>query len=511
MLLRFFIAIAVSIAIFKDLAAQNSYKVIFDGVENTFIGGIDLSVANEFVTIKMVYPLNTNNILSSEVYTFNNNNPLDTTRWNLDLIRQDSVFQVVHIREGVNGGIIIVGRGTTYCDTAGINILERFNWLMCLDGEKNLVWEKCYSLPEEIPRMCSISYCELLLPPSGNIIIAETIHSDSIPGLMLNMLILEISPEGSLTKTKVFDQSHSGNVRSILYSADSSTILLLTARSWINYCQNGSTEEVIVLDPVNYNVISGFCLHGNGFGFMEPFYGMLDDEGNLIVAGTYTNSVGNATEHYLGIEKYDTDYQFMDKILLTNPDTMTYAAWGKSLDINEQGEICVAGSFDNALGIFTGYNDLVYIAKLDPFLNLISERYIGRDAEYSVYCMSATTDGGIVVGGYQYDYLVNQDYEGDAFVLKTDAGLWVDTPELLEEDIHRALVYPNPGKSELSIRTTVKQTVFRLYDISGHVILECPINQLTTTLPVGYLSNGVYWWTITQHENISDRGKWIKL
>ncbi|MFA5418286.1 MAG: T9SS type A sorting domain-containing protein, partial [Bacteroidales bacterium] len=114
------------------------------------------------------------------------------------------------------------------------------------------------------------------------------------------------------------------------------------------------------------------------------------------------------------------------------------------------------------------------------------------------------------VGGYQYDYLVNEENEGDPYIIKTDAGLWLDTPQINEENVHRALVYPNPGNSEFSVRTTIKKAVFNLFDVNGRLLLEEPITELTTTINTSALPDGVYIWSVTQQGLVSDRGKWIK-
>ena len=94
--------------------------------------------------------------------------------------------------------------------------------------------------------------------------------------------------------------------------------------------------------------------------------------------------------------------------------------------INSEGEICIAGTYNVVPIQWPNTYNWVYVAKLDQELNIINEQYYGGDAEYIVGSMTACEDGGIAVGGMCYDYLVN-DHEHDAFILKTDAGLMVNT------------------------------------------------------------------------------------
>lgn len=509
-MIRNSLIIAILFLFVVSLQAQGSYKIVFDEPKSGLFTALVANSDDEFVGSKSVYPFQTLKVIESEIYSFSNSSPYDTLRWDIELSHADTAIFVSTIYcFPENGEYLFLGNGTHYTNTDTLIIVSKFNWMMKLDAAKNKIWEAYYPIPEEISQTSGF-YGVCMLPlTSGNYLLGRTI---SVNPAVLHLQLIEINPEGDVVKSKLFDDSQLGIIMSLTYDMQGSSILLhLVAGQQLNNCQSGT--GAYILDTANYDITGSICYNENGAGFDEPFNAMISPNGELIVAGSYRsfNSSNNSINRYLGVARYDTSYQITNQILLTAPDTMTYAAWEDCIDINEQGEICVAASFDNALGFYTGYYDLIYLAKLDSELNLMHERYIGRDAEYAPYYVAATGDGGIAIGGSQYDYLVNQYGEEDPFIIKTDAGLWVDTPKLLEEDIRRALVYPNPGTSELNIRTTVKQAVFRLYDINGHVILECSINQLTTTMPVGYLSKGAYWWTITQHENVSDRGKWIKL
>ncbi len=492
-----------------SLHAQGSYKLVLDGPKDERFSCVAVSSASEFLVSKTTELFQDPVVSASEIYTFTNSSPDDTLRWELNLLRTDTALRVFDIHCFPDDGYLISGVGTHFTNMSTLIIHSRFNWMMRLDATKNLIWEGFYPIPEGISQTSDFYGVYVLPLTSGNYLLGRTIR---VNPAVLHLELIETNQQGEVVKTKLFDDSQLGIIMSLTYDMQGSSILLhLVAGQQLNNCQSGT--GAYILDTNSYAITGSICYRENAIGFNEPYNAMISPDGRLVVAGSYSsvNSSNNSINRYLGVTRYDTSYQITNQILLTAPDTMTYAAWGDCIDINEQGEICVAALFDAELGWYTGYYDLVYLAKLDSELNLMHERYIGRDAEYTPIYVAATGDGGIAVVGSQYDYLVNQYGEEDPFIIKTDAGLWVDTPELLEEDIHRALVYPNPGTSELSIRTTVKQAVFRLYDISGHAILECPINQLTTTMPVGYLSKGAYWWTITQHENVSDRGKWIKL
>ena len=508
-MIRINLIILLLIAFIASLQAQGSYKVIFEGPEHGVISRIAAASQDEFIAIKFDYPYRTPKVITSEIYSFNNNNPSDTIHWAISLSRNDTAISARDIYCEPDGGYLISGIGVHYTYTDTLIIHNRFNWMMRLDAMKNVIWEKFYPLPLELQNTRTLSHFNFLALSSGHYLLAETTQNDSLYWVY-NILLMEVNMQGDFVKSKIFDQTIAGYMMSLCYNYDSSAILLHKV-GWETYdCANGI--GAFILDTANYDTIGRVCYSQNGTGFDEPYDAMLNSEGDLIVAGSYShwNTSSNDYDRYLGVNRLDTLYQVTNEIMLTNPDTMTYAAWANCLDINAQGEVCVVGSFDNALGFFTDYYDLIYLAKLDPELNLISERYIGRDAEYIVNCMAATSDGGIAVGGYQYDYLVNEENEGDPYIIKTDAGLWLDSPQINEENIHRALIYPNPGNRELSIRTTIKQAFFSLFDVNGKLMLEEPINELTTTINTSALPEGVYIWAVTQQGQVSDRGKWIK-
>lgn len=493
---------------FSIVNAQGSYKVVFEGTDHTLISSVDATPHDEFIAIKFNYPfVNSSKVIYSDIYSFSNFSPDDSVHWDLYFNRNDSALTARSVYFEPDGGYLLSGIGVNYSFSEELTIHSRFNWMMRLDDAKNVMWEKMFPLPEEIRKTSTLSHFNFLTLKSGNYLFAETTQNDSLPWIV-NILLKEIGREGDVLQYKVFDQSIGGEVMSLCYNHDSSAVML-HKMGWDLYdCKNGT--GAFLLDTVHYDTIGSVCYDELNESFGSAFEAMVNSDGNLFVAGRYDLSWPEPRKEYLGIKRYDTSYQLTHEAFLTDPDTLVYGAWSDCLDINDQGEICVAGSFDNALGFFTDYYDLVYIAKLDPDLNLISERYIGRDAEYNPFSIAATSDGGIAVGGYQYDYLVNEDYEGDAFIIKTDGGLWLDTPQVSEENVHRALVFPNPGSENLNLRTSIKQAIFSLYNLQGKVLLQQNINQLITTVFTGSLPSGAYWWTLTKNGQLSDKGKWVK-
>jgi len=499
---RLIIIIFVLLCQHLTLHAQSSYKVVFEGPEHGIITLIYSTSDEDFVVCKSNFVFDNFHVFSSDIYTFCNQNPEDTVRWNIDLHKVDTSMLVRDIRKLSNEGWLISGTGAAKFLKDTIEDYKYLNWMMELDQNKNIQWVKYHNLPEEVRQTSELFYMNVIELSSGNYLYAESVENDSLPWIV-NILLREVTPLGDIVFTKVFDQSIGGDVMSLSYGFDRSTILLHKWGRQLYDCSNGT--GAFILDTAQYDTIGRICYSGHNTYFSSVYNAMLHPNGELIVAGQYDNTLGD----YIGVQRYDSTYSIINNILLTAPDTTTYAAWNRCLDINDQGEIIVAGSFDNALGAFTTYYDMVYVAKLDPELNLLSERYFSRDAEHNVFSVAGTSDGGVAVGGFQYDYLVN-DYEGDPFVIKTDAGLWLDIPQINEEKVHRALLYPNPGGHEISVRTSIKQAVFSLFDMNGRLLLVEPVDELITFVNTSSLQEGAYLWTLTKMGQVCDRGKWIK-
>lgn len=450
-------------------------------------------------------------ITRQKIYSISNYG--DTMQWPFADRRNDTTFLVNRVIRDQNGDYFMTGLG--YSENTG-PLRKAFDYYAKWNSTHEIIWEKFHIRPPDFNPFMASENIKILELINGNYLVGMTVTTvDSI--MDIRYYFVEVSPlDGIVIKEKVLDFGGFSYLQSLTYNLDSTKIMLHSGSAYMNEC-NRNTEGAILLDPVTYDTLGTYCYNRDDDDPLKywcvvlPYNAKISKDGTLIVAGTgrCINTTNKFVEHYLFAYKYDASFNLLSRKFLTNQDTIIDASWLESLDINDNNEILLVGNHDRQIGPWSSHYSYIYLAKLDQNLALVSERYLGGDAYYTAYSMSATSDGGIVVAGTRFDYMVN-DFERDAFVLKTDAGLWVDTPELLEEDIHRALVYPNPGKSELSIRTTVKQAVFRLFDISNRLLLEQPIDELITTVNTRSFQAGTYTWTITKAGQVCDRGIWIK-
>lgn len=450
-------------------------------------------------------------ITRQKIYSISNYG--DTMQWPFADRRNDTTFLVNRIIRDINGDYFMTGLG--YSENNG-PLRKVFDYYTKWNSNHEIIWEKFHIRPPDFNPFMASENIKILELINGNYLVGMTVTTvDSI--MDIRYYFVEVSPlDGIVIKEKVLDFGGYSYLQSLTYNLDSTKIMLHSGSAYMKEC-NRNTEGTIFLDPVTYDTLGTYCYNRDDDDPLKywcvvlPYNAKICRDGTLIVAGTgrCINTTNKFVEHYLFAYKYDASFNLLNRKFLTNQDTIIDASWLEGLDINDNNEILLVGNHDRQIGPWSSHYSYIYLAKLDQNLALVSERYLGGDAYYTAYSMSATSDGGILVAGTRFDYMVN-DFERDAFVMKTDAGLWVDTPGLLEEDIHRALVYPNPGKSELSIRTTVKQAVFRLFDISNRLLLEQPVDELITTVNTRSFQAGTYTWTITKAGQVCDRGIWIK-
>ena len=82
--------------------------------------------------------------------------------------------------------------------------------------------------------------------------------------------------------------------------------------------------------------------------------------------------------------------------------------------------------------------------------------------------------------------------------------------ELGEIKLLDAIVYPNPGKESLNVRTALKGCTFRLLDMQGKQIIKKDLTNLVTSIYTRNLPTGSYTYMIRKNNTLIESGVWIK-
>jgi len=170
---RLIIIIFVLLCQHLTLHAQSSYKVVFEGPEHGIITLIYSTSDEDFVVCKSNFVFDNFHVFSSNIYTFSNQNPEDTVRWNIDLHKVDTSMLVRDIRKLSNEGWLISGTGAAKFLKDTIEDYKYLNWMMELDQNKNIQWVKYHNLPEEVRQTSELFYMNVIELSSGNYLYAE--------------------------------------------------------------------------------------------------------------------------------------------------------------------------------------------------------------------------------------------------------------------------------------------------------------------------------------------------
>ncbi|MCB2208493.1 MAG: T9SS type A sorting domain-containing protein [Bacteroidetes bacterium] len=504
-------------SLFNFLAqGQYSYEVLFSSLSDERVEFVYHDKIDEEQVVLLTVDCDDDDTLCVErryIYTITSEG--DTIRWPFNDSRNDTMFSINTLVREENGDYFMAGTCWTQNHNFHINNRDESDYYVKWNSNQELQWEIVHPRPMSLDTFMRSRLFKILKLNNGNYLIGKNIHAViSMPYLKTYFVEIQAN-DGTVIKESLHGTG-GAYLQSLTYNLDSSEILAHIGRTYMNECDRNS-EGAIMLDTTNYEILGDYCYNRNDddpnyyWCVNTPYNAKLSNDDKLILFGTgRCIRTNKGFIYHLFVYQYGLGFELLNRKFLTHADTLIDAGWYESLDINDNNEICVAGNHNRGVGPWNSQYSWIYLAKLDQDLELISERYLGGDAYYTIYSMAATSDGGIVTAGTRFDYLVN-DFERDAFVIKTDGGLWVGQYENSVIPMHSAIVYPNPGNHEFTVRTTEYPSVVELYDTYGRMLHIEPINGLMTIINTSDLKNGLYTWILRKNNKTIDKGKWIKI
>ena len=149
----------------------------------------------------------------------------------------------------------------------------------------------------------------------------------------------------------------------------------------------------------------------------------------------------------------------------------------------------------------------IIVTKTDENLSLIWSKSYNIAENTLPQSMLATRDGGcLVIGAITEDG--TEQRKLFAFKINHDGTL--NVPEVQVADIPASQVYPNPGGSEMHIRTTVENATVEVYDMNGRLVAQQPVTETETVLDATDWAAGTYVWKVISAGKDVESGKWVK-
>ena len=183
----------------------------------------------------------------------------------------------------------------------------------------------------------------------------------------------------------------------------------------------------------------------------------------------------------------------------------------QSIGFDNDNNVYMVGQMDNVMANeFLNRN--LYIAYLDENLNKLGEIYHVDDYAYMVKSMAACPEGGCLISCHKSDEVT---LETGNCLIKISKETLVGIEEAHNAGFVVAVVYPNPGKDVLNIRTGLKDARVEVYDMSGRMVYGKEITENVTAINTSTWPAGSYVWrvmagTSTGSVTEAESGKWVK-
>ena len=234
---------------------------------------------------------------------------------------------------------------------------------------------------------------------------------------------------------------------------------------------------------------------------------------NYLFTGKYHYTNSSPRDDDLAVMYMNNDYAILKEKHFGASDTVDFPAYTKTISFIDPTRIfCGYNKNQDPLNLFSTNLTWFSLVLLNDSLEVQWERFYGGDANYGLWHILATSDGGCLLAGTRYDW-TTQYNERDAILIKVDEnGLITSTgpgPSIQARD---AIVYPNPGRERLTIERgpQIAGAKFVLNDMAGKTLIEKTLNHTTETLPTAHLPAGLYLWNITHKGKAVENGKWVK-
>jgi len=212
----------------------------------------------------------------------------------------------------------------------------------------------------------------------------------------------------------------------------------------------------------------------------------------------------------IGVMLLNPEDIIISQAYIGNADTVDFPAFRESIIVRNPETIYVGGTKNVDQTIWSTFKSWYILSKLDGQLNVVWTKYYGGDAYYNLWTIKETQDSGCLMLGTRYDYLT-QNYERDISIIKVDGnGIITSTNEMPPLTVSEAIVYPNPGSTQLTIETALKGLQFELYSNNGQTVVSQPVNNGTITVNTSALPAGVYFYRFMNKDKIVESGKWMK-
>jgi hypothetical protein len=273
--------------------------------------------------------------------------------------------------------------------------------------------------------------------------------------------------------------------------------------------QTGTGGQIILMDSmlnrVGYTGVPEFV-----FSYNDAIY--IDEAHYLLTGKTDIYEKGRSGAK-MAIMIMDTADIMQDIQILGAADTTNYPGFYSNLDFVNENEIYYGGIKNLSSGYFVPADSWFFLNKLNSNLEVQWQKFYGGDANYNLWNLIATQDGGCLMAGTRYDYITQTNLR-DIYILKVDSdglvtGFGNEPPQIVAHD---AIVYPNPGSSYLKVQSgpQINGALFEMHNMAGKPVTSEILNNRLMEINTASLPTGAYTYRVIWQGRLVGWGKWVK-
>jgi hypothetical protein len=247
-----------------------------------------------------------------------------------------------------------------------------------------------------------------------------------------------------------------------------------------------------LLDMVEYAAIPEYV-----FSFNDAMY---IDESHYLLSGKADIFDNGRSGSKLAIMLMDTNDVLQDIKFLGPADTTNYPGFYSNLDFRNPDNIFYAGIKNLAFGYFIPASSWLFLNKLNSNLEVQWQKFYGGDANYNLWNLIATQDGGCLMAGTRYDYITQTNLR-DVYILKVNSegivtGFGDEPSQIPFTD---AIVYPNPGSTYLKVESgpQIDGALFELFDMSGKAVFRVKLRNRLQEINTSSFLKGTYTYRVS--------------
>ncbi len=272
-----------------------------------------------------------------------------------------------------------------------------------------------------------------------------------------------------------------------------------------------STAELIGFDS-GMGIFKHYKFDGEEHQYITEPSGMVqDNEGNIFISGTLKHSLDHAKEsvRHIYLAKYNADLEFIsDWTMHNSADTVSFAAFRRSLVINDKGELIIGGQLSGQY--FFGEKAMV-ISKLDSDLNELWTYYIKIGENMTIWSQTINTaiDDGCVITA-KANYYRNKEEFSLVYKIPNQPITTSIEDEYLK--ISPILISPNPGRGQMRIDLgpQLGACQLELFDLGAKLMIQTEVQGTGNIINTSALPAGTYVYKISNSAGWSESGKWVK-